>query len=362
MSSTIFNQLKEIRAAYSILKLAGIEQNGIIFGGMVRDEIIATHNKSLFDDHIKSDRDLYSKFWDESFHPETIKRTKVPNDMDIYFRDNNDAQKFIDQDIQNFIKMYNGKVSVRNVRNSRALFYSAGNSCTHKKITIVMRLGRTISFRGHRIQLNIDCLINNEVDYPYEPPFGASDFTCNLFVMVKNSSSQYDIRLSNNTGTPLDTLDFFSKKKLELKIIDEMLHGRVEFIRNIISRNAEYINGFRIMKMIMKREYNITNVLFRDIEKTEEIMKENEETSSTCDICMSEIDFKDDEALVEILTNKHHKNIMHKNCFIEYFQREITRRYVNTDTSEIECRCSRRNSFNFKDSYKHSFLYKREIE
>ena len=335
----------------------GLNQNGIIFGGMVRDEIIATYNKSLFDDHVKSDRDLYSKFWDRSFHPETINRMKVPNDMDIYFRDRDDAQKFIEEDIQNFIKMHNGIVSIREIRNTTALFYSAGNSCTHKRISIALRLGKTISFRGHRIQLNIDCIINNDDNYPYEPPFGACDFTCNLFVMVKNSSSRYDIRLSNNTGTPLDTLDYFNKKKLELKIIDEMLKGRIEFVRNIISRNAEYINGFRIMKMIMKREYKITNLLFRDVEKTEEMMKDNEETS-TCDICMCEIDFKDDEELVEILTNKHHKNIMHKKCFIDYFEREIARRYVNTETREIECRCSRRNSFNFKDSYKHSFLYK----
>lgn len=352
--SIIFNKDKEIRVAYNALKHIGLNQNGIIFGGMVRDEIIATHNKALFNEYIKLDESLYNKFWDKSFHVETINRMRVPNDMDIYFKNNNDAEKFM-VDIQNFNKLYGGRIVICDRTNSRALFYTIGNECMHKKIIITLRLGKTLTFNGHKIQLNIDMIINNYANYKFEPPFNACDFSCNVFIMVKSSTStNYDIRLSNNTGTPLDDLDYFNKKKMEVKIIDELLQGRIEFIRNIQTRNTEYINGFRIMKMLHKNEYKITNLLFRDFEKTDEEKIEK----STCDICMCDIEFAESEELIEILTNKHYKNIMHKKCFINYLDKEIGKKYVNTETNQIECRCSRRNSFNFKNSYKFSFLYK----
>lgn len=349
MLSVVFNKNKELRIAYNKLKRDGIYNNGIIFGGMVRDEIIASYNKSLFDDYVKSDKKLYSNFWDKSFHPETVDRTKVPNDIDIYFNNNDDAEKFM-ADVDSFNKLHGGEIILINKPNSSALFYTIGNGCIHKKIIIILKLGRTLSFGGHRIAINIDLIINNDMHYSYEPPFNSCDFTCNLFVMVKNSQG-YDIRLSKNTGTPLDKLDYVNKRRMESKIIDELLLGRIEFIRNADSVNAEYINGFRIMKMLQREEYKITNLLFRDVEKT----KETE--YSTCDICMTDIDASDDEKLIEILTNKHHKNIMHRNCFIQYLNSEIARKYVNKDTHKIECRCSRRNPFNFKESYKFSVLY-----
>ena len=352
MLSIIFNKDKEIRLAYNRLKSDGIKNNGIIFGGMVRDEIIATYNKSLFEKYIKSNNGSFASFWDKSYHPESINRMKIPNDIDIYFNNNDDAEKFV-EDIDNFNKSFGGEIIIINKPNSNALFYTIGNECIHRKIIIVLKLGKTLSFGGHKLTINIDLLINNDANYRYEPPFNSCDFTCNLFVMVKSLQS-YDIRLSKNTGTPLDDLDYTSKMRMQGKIIDELLLGRIEFIRNVDSRNAEYINGFRIMKMVLRDEYKITNVLFRDFEKTKDL---KELDNSTCDICMSDIDMSENEKLIEILTNKYHRNIMHRNCFVEYINREITRKYVNRSTDKIECRCSRRNPFNFKESYKFSILY-----
>jgi hypothetical protein len=62
--------------------------------------------------------------------------------------------------------------------------------------------------------------------------------------------------------------------------------------------------------------------------------------------------------IIEINTNKHYKNYMHKKCFLEFFEKEIYLKRINNDTGNIECRCTRRNVFNFKDSYKFSSLYK----
>ena len=45
----MINLNKETRYAYNMIKMLGINNDGIIYGGMVRDEIIATHHKLLFD-------------------------------------------------------------------------------------------------------------------------------------------------------------------------------------------------------------------------------------------------------------------------------------------------------------------------
>lgn len=352
MLSVNFNKNKEIRMAYNKFKRDGIFFNGIIFGGMVRDEIVATYNKALFDEFIKTDKELYKKFWDTSFHPETKNRCKIPNDMDIYFQNKVDSDKFM-KTVEEFCKVYGGELIIVDKLNSNALFYSVGTYCIHKKIIIVLHLGKTLSFNGHKISINIDLIINNDVHYHYEPPFNSADFSCNLFVMVKDPQG-YNIRLSKNTGTPLDTLDYVNKKRIEAKIIDELLLGRIEFIRNVESKNTEYINGFRIMKMLSKDEYKITNLLFRDFEKSK--IDEKEE-GNRCDICMCDINMSENERLVEILTNKFHKNIMHRSCFVKYLENEILRKYINIETGEIECRCSRRNPFNFKNSHKFSILY-----
>ena len=272
--------------------------------------------------------------------------------MDIYFQNKLDSDKFM-KTVEEFCKTYGGELIVVDKLNSNALFYSVGTYCIHKKIIIVLHLGKTLSFNGHKIEIKIDLIINNDVHYHYEPPFNSADFSCNLFVMVKDPQG-YNIRLSKNTGTPLDTLDYVNKKRIEAKIIDELLLGRIEFIRNMNSKNTEYINGFRIMKMLSKDEYKITNLLFRDVEKTN---KEKETEEYQCDICMCDINMSENERLIEILTNKYHRNIMHKSCFVNYLENEISRKYINIETGEIECRCSRRNPFNFKNSHKFSILY-----
>lgn len=357
MLSTNIYLNKEIRIAYNKLKMDGLLCNGIIFGGMVRDEIIATYNKTLFDNFIKSNKELYKNYWDTSYHPESMERTRIPNDMDIYFSSKINADKFINK-IEEFVKFHGGIFTIISTANNPALLYTIGRNCIHNKILITFRPGRTFSFAGHKIELKIDIIINTDSHYYYEPPFEACDFTCNLFVMVKNSQG-YDIRLSNNTGTPLDSMDFISKKRIETKIIDELLMKRIEFIRNVPSDSAEYINGFRIMKML-KKDYKITNLLFRDIDKSKK-RKDSKETKKCeyqCDICMNDIDINNNDNLIEILTNKYHKNIMHKSCFINYLDNEISKKYVNRETGEIECRCSRRNPFNFKKSFKYSKLFK----
>jgi len=335
---------KEKRAAYNSIKLMGININGIIFGGMVRDEIIATHYKSLFDEHCKSDKKIYKKFWNMNYHVETAKRTLIPNDMDIYFQNNESAETFLTS-LGTYASAFNGNIIVRN-----SILYDLSENLVHKKIAVNLYIGRTISYAGIHMRLKIDVIINNSANNIIEPPFNNGDFTCNLFIMRKSIENNYEIRLSNNTGTILDTMSFVKKINLQAKIMNDLIDNKTEFIRTCFREDAEYINGMRILKML-DSNMKITNLLFREID----------ETSSTenCDICQMSLQTQETRTgtFIELLTNKHAINVMHKPCFLKYLRNEVYKKNRNDITNEIECRCTRRNLFNFKKSYNYSSVF-----
>jgi len=335
---------KEKRAAYNSIKLMGININGIIFGGMVRDEIIATHYKSLFDEHCKSDKKIYKKFWNMNYHVETAKRTLIPNDMDIYFQNNESAETFLTS-LGTYASAFNGNIIVRN-----SILYDLSENLVHKKIAVNLYIGRTISYVGIHMRLKIDVIINNSANNIIEPPFNNGDFTCNLFIMRKSIENNYEIRLSNNTGTILDTMSFVKKINLQAKIMNDLIDNKTEFIRTCFREDAEYINGMRILKML-DSNMKITNLLFREID----------ETSSTenCDICQMSLQTQETRpgTFIELLTNKHAINVMHKPCFLKYLKNEVYKKNRNDITNEIECRCTRRNLFNFKKSYNYSSVF-----
>ena len=354
------NLTKEKRMLYSNIKHYGISQNGIIYGGMVRDEIIATHFKDVYDTYVHDNKissAFENKYWDSTFHEESNKRLIIPNDMDIYFDDNEKAELFI-ENIKAYSSQFSGgSVYIRNITRTNIAFYSIGQNFTHKKVKMIFKVGRTIVFSGIKIEINIDIIINNsENRNKIEPPFNCADFSSNLFVIVKNYSGRYDIRLSKNTGTKLDEMNYVNKKRTEMDIINNLINGKTEFIRRSYDNISEYISGMRILKMI-NREYplSITNILFKDIENIDEIKVDQD-----CDICQLSVksDYGKDGKIIEINTNKCSKNYMHRTCFIQYLEKEIHSKRLNEASNCIECRCTRRNLFNFKESHKYSSLYK----
>ena len=344
---------KEKRMAYNYIKRLGIAEDGIIYGGLVRDEIIATYYKTKFDEYAKTfelGTNIYDRFWNNTFHPESANRLLVPNDMDIFFNSNEKADQFIAK-LTDFAKEYSGNIISYNVQLTNGLFYVLGDTFVHKKIKVLCRIGKTFTYIGYRIELMLDVIINTQPEAMIEPHFNSADFTSNLFVMSKIQTGDFEIRLSRNTGTPLDLMPHVIKRRTEMQIIDDMIAGKTEFIRNSDSEYSEYINGMRILKMLNKSHYlKITNLLFNEVQVSE--------YAQNCDVCTDEISKNAVSDFIEIKTNRCAINVMHRKCFLKYLENEIMRKYRNPDTNRIECRCTRRNCFNFKDSYKFSTLYK----
>jgi len=349
----MINYNKEMRAFINKIKHIGLQNKGIIFGGLVRCDIIGGHYKSEF---FKKNLDI-EYYWDVTYDVETSYRTIIPNDMDIYFRSEDEVNIFINC-LEKFIKKYVGYIEVIKNFNSKNLKYICKNEDTisHTKINIEIKIGNTISYNGIKLKFSIDVIfINNNTEfgsipYIFEPPFYNLDFLSNIF-LIQNVNGVYDIRLSNCSGTPIDQMNYIQRAKVTAVIMNNIINFRTVFIRQLASFNAESINCYRIIKMI-EYGWNITNLPFI-ISDINDFDNKDEEK---CCVCLELISVKSelnsDNKIAKITTTKNKSNILHYKCFINYLKTEQRKLYTNQITGEIECRCPYRIPFNFKDCHK----------
>ncbi len=339
-----FNYAKEMRTYINKIKNIGFKHAGIIFGGLVRDEIISTHYRQMFIDK-KID---FNQYWNPEYDPETKHRLLLPNDVDIYFNSKEKANKFV-REIVELLKNYHGNVNVVNIDNSINFKYMNENyNLKQYKINTYIEIGKTFTFRGIKIKLDMDVIYfddTNGTSLFVEPPFYNLDFLCNIFVMEEINGYNV-IRHSNSTGTPLDRMSLIQKTKKLLSIMDDIIHFKTQFVRNLDTLNAEFVNSYRIIKMMNKKEkWEITNLPFSVVSNISLTPKENK----TCCICLEEI-LEDDD--INIIVMNKNSNKYHYDCFMEYLEKEKNKKYRNPKTNELECRCPFRTPFNFKDCYK----------
>jgi len=345
MTNTVvnINYNKELILLINEIKDIGLSNQGIIFGGLVRDTIISTHFRKQFNNK----KIEFNKYWDNKYDIETSKRILIPNDMDIYFKNEINSKKFINK-INQFVSNFNGKVIINNINKSASIYINNNLSLNHTKLSIQLYIGKTIRFKGVKLTFNIDLLFNNNINNnTIEPPFYNLDFLCNVFIMEK-INGRTSIRLSNCTGTPIDSMNYINKAKTTIDIMTDITNLTTSFTRNINNFKTEFINCYRILKMIDKPNYywNIINIPFK-------ISNKLENKDEICYICLEEIEnINNDNKIVEINTNKNKSNIIHYNCFITYLKQEQVNKYINPETKLIECRCPFRNPFNFKECYK----------
>ena len=361
-SSLKINHLREKRCMYNRIKAFAMNANGILFGGVVRDDMIGKHYRNEF---IKNGND-FDKYWDDRYSKETKHRLIMPNDVDVFFRTENNSAIFIEK-LREFVKEFNGTVSVTEDRNFRQFEYTNMMPyLRHKIIVVSILIGKTLFKRGSIISAKIDLIeiksndSNLRSNYDFarltssvEPPFHNLDFLCNIFIMEKTSSGDFTVRVSNATGTPIDDMTFIEKSRFTTRVIDDIINFRTQFTRSIDGYYTEYINCYRIMKMINREvSWDITNIPFRTNITIDDI--KDVETHNCC-ICLEGINNSIvlSNEIVEINTYKSKQgNYLHLGCFIEYMMKEQRRKYFNAETQQIECRCPFRGIFKFRDCHK----------
>lgn len=353
------NYLREKRCLCNKVKAIALNASGILFGGVVRDDIIGKHYRSLF---IKNSRD-FDKYWDASYDSDTKFRLVTPNDVDVFFRAENNFVTFQHR-LRSFVTGFNGTIDITQDANFRQFEYAGSNRyLKHSIVNINFRIGKTFFERGMSLHLKIDVIhinhaiaasVENSYEFTQlvsrtEPPFNQLDFLSNVFIMEKSSSGDYVTRLSNSTGTPIDDMPFSRKASFSAKIIDDIINFRTEFALKLDWNHSEVVSCYRILKMINRAQpWTITNLPFRFIAAGE--LKEKLDDS--CCICLQEMGDSADSELVELNTHKLPKsNYLHRGCFIEYLMKEQRQRFMNVDENRVECRCPFRGFFNFRSCH-----------
>lgn len=300
---------------------------GIIFGGFVRDSIIAEHYGQLF-----FEKHNYSKhYWNEQFDPATAARTLIPNDIDVCLYNEHNVNKMMEDITALFIREFgntNVKFTKRLLSRNTSDFKSyidnpIGNLYTYI-YTIVVGEIPYVSL-GTPFNYSFDIITTPKKHL--KPPFNRLDFLCNCFIMTNHG----EIMMSNCTGTEIDKLKLVEKKEIESKILKDMINFKTHYCMKFttISYNNLYAsvksNALacnRIEKMCNKKyPWTIQNMPI--------LIEQPKKLASTCRICcICQDTIKNKQRYVAMpALDSNKKEIqgppMHIDCFFKYMNSQI---------------------------------------
>jgi len=371
---------------YEKIKTKVFDNNGIIFGGFVRDMIISDHYKLLYNNrtpHTQHTSHNIHQFWNRFYQTETAARVMVAKDMDICM--------YREEDVNAFIvalgELFNEEVGFGNVSssdfttiNNNENRYSAVAMKMHKKLIYKVIVGR-IPYVHSGIVLSFEFDIVVPVSKNIQPPFYNADMLSNVFILNKQG-----VMMSKHTGTIIDLMSVLNRQKMSMKIMSDVVEFKTQFCMRIRSDasdasdigdisddfecgNFEYnIKVYeRIHKMLFREfHWNITNLPFllenykaikiKNIVETAADGTSTEKpptfVKETCCICIGCIN--SNEKVVRISTNaKNVYTTLHAYCIFKYFhtQLDTAKKEFLGNFEQFEFRCPMRSVVNFKKCY-----------
>ena len=338
----LFNEIKEIV----------LENNGVIFGGYVRDMIISDHYKDIYNSCNPYD---IHKFWNRQHHSETAARTLVAKDMDICMYSEEDVSNFIAaiQDIINN-KFGYSNISSSDITITRDACYFEIPIKMHKKLNYKITIGR-IPYVHSGIELSFDFDIIVPRRTNVHPPFCKVDLLSNIFIL-----SKHGVVMSKHTGTIIDKMSILNKQKISTLIMVDIVEFKTQFcMRNYSNRCVS--GNFSYNSKVFER---LNKMLFRnfkwDIKNLPFLMSNYKRNSSTrndiCCICLA--NFKHNEKIVKMFIDNSTKtdkvcsnmSIAHDKCLFKYLQTQLDTEKEDeiSNADPFEFRCPLRNAINFK--------------
>ena len=330
------------------LKEKCLKNNGIVFGGSVRDEIISDHWSREFNSFYNSDEqranpkreNFYKSFWDTSIHPESKGRAIIAKDVDTFFSLQEDALAFISE-----IEAEFGKEAFYvpyEESKDENLFYT--NCCISdcfivKKCNINYAAGKTRIFPGHLIQMGLDIVYPRDkgISYLYlEPPFANTDLSCNMFIKDKNG-----IRVSKNPGDWFKSLSFVEQSIFLAKTMNDMINFKTIIVKDSsitydklrdIQRYLKRMTDPNFPWKIENLPYDLIDYIPSDIESPEIIELKDE----VCSICQEKLIVDKDEAdTIAIIRSINSSNEkiqgakLHHNCLCNHLKFQIEKKISN---------------------------------
>jgi hypothetical protein len=318
------NTTKVKQITFNMIERRAFKNDGIIFGGAVRDGIISEHYSKKYRNYAQGDKHLLhnKQFWDTSVHPESAARTLVPDDMDIYFSCKQDSEFFIES-LHSMCEEEHVRISTKTSKDdisNRLSKYS--RMLDVQQLTLTMKAGNIpFVFSGYNIEINIDVVTPT---YPImmQPPFRNLDFLCNGFLRTKHG-----VFYSENTGTYIDKLTEIEKTAEVLKIQQDMIQFKTNICKfeNIKQKDISTFHrnkcAFKRIHKLLKKEtfeWTICNLPFELRKATEEHLE------SVCFVCQSQ--FVEQDILAIVSTTKNGEKIpcstTHKNCLMRYLEHQ----------------------------------------
>jgi hypothetical protein len=214
-----------------------LDNNGMIFGGYVRDMIIHDYFATQFYDEVEDNDDRVHRYADPTFSPETFDRTCVPYDIDFFIHEDDFEQFKDDVEEQSF------KMHVKFVRDPRDYFFNfditSNTTLRHRRVYISPNLFK-IEEEIRKIPINMsilkDAVANMKRNLPsikldiitsgvkvLEPFFSPIDFDCNALYMTKHGMSVSSKLVYDRK------YDFLEKNRILNEIIENITEKRTEF-------------------------------------------------------------------------------------------------------------------------------------
>jgi hypothetical protein len=301
--------------------------NGVIFGGAVRDKVIANHYTEVYNNQCN---DIYDtkKFWNKQVHPESAHRTMVPHDLDICV-ETESAAKTLAHEIKNLITSDFGVSNVKAVykysKTPEKYFNFPIASLT--KLSFEVRVG-AIPYITNGILLNLNFDIVVPRNRNIQPPFKKLDMLCNAFVMSRHGG----ITLSRHTGTEIDRMGMIAKKKIEVKILSDIIEFKTDFCLDYRNYTKENVNYFKVIQYntdVFERVRNMALKeqpwIIRNLPFDMEI--ESVGCKDACCICMSGFKKMSGKVAVSIKSSDEKTKIrggyMHNACIFKYMKNQL---------------------------------------
>lgn len=291
--------LKEKKFVYSQIKKIALENNGIIFGCYIINNIISEYYKKEYfkNNNIKN-------YWDDEYDKKTILRLSLSENISIYFNNDNNIYLFISI----LQKYFDIKIKYKNIKLHNLNYY-------YKKIYLKLNYGKTLSFDGFylKIRILVYSYYNNKNVIKLEPPFNNTGLLHYIFIQDKNS-----IRISNNTGTNLDLLSISEKINIENIFKDLIINNETYITKtDIYNSNIEITEN--IINNLYKYDYINWNIKNCDIKTIKYDIENNQES---CCICL--LSFSKNTKII-----LHDNKAFHKDCFKTNLNYEEL--YLNTN-------------------------------
>jgi len=332
---------REKKDIIHVLKEKCFKHNGLVFGGLVRDEIIANHWYREFNKFYNSEEqrtnplreNFYKSYWDTSIHPESKGRAVIAKDVDTFFSSHDNAIAFIDAVQEEFGRdaFYIPSEDDRD----DSIFYTnccIADSFIVKKCVINYAAGKTRIFPGHLIQMGLDIVYPREagmvISY-LEPPFSNTDLTCNMFVQDKNG-----IRISKNPGDWFKSFSLVEQSIVLAKTMIDMINFRTLIVKDSSTTYDKIKDIQRYLKRMTDKKFpwTIENLPY-DIVDYVPKEEEDELKKEVCCICQSLLvnDQPDTIAIIRSVNSSGEKMAgakLHHKCLCNHLKFEIERRLV----------------------------------